>query len=484
MNSTKVQRLKDWLEIPCENDRTKTKAFISEVLHVTNDPDKGRCIVAGEEVQASTNLIKIPKKFLLNYLNILKFLSPFNQNALAFLKKNITNFDVRVFDTPQDAITVLYSKLDFDRLLKLTSHQLLVLYICLEKKRGKNSFWQPLLDCFPNLGEYEGIPMTWNLRNSPPVSKKIYNLLPRSCILHSKKQIEQFYNDIHQISSVSGNLELGIKEEEYLWAWLAVNTRCLYYKLHSCLPIGKTKFKEESSITMVPFVDYINHKTMDSNAIAKEAKSGYEVDSIDGIQKDEHVWFSYGPHDDTFLQCEYGFSTSELNYMSSNDYSYKCFNPYNTVNISEIVKKLLSLPKKKNVVEWLKQVGYYDDYTLGIDDTRLLGGKINVSVHPSFRTRIVLASLIEAESGFTFNELQRSYVCPARLEKFYQGLTEGEYYLTTEKVLLKKILSKLETELKDRLTSVLSFKVDSSVESKITTCRKLLLDELFIITSY
>lgn len=136
------------------------------------------------------------------------------------------------------------------------------------------------------------------------------------------------------------------------------------------------------------------------------------------------------------------------------------------------------------MVEWLKQVGYYDDYTLGIDDTRLLGGKINVSVHPSFRTRIVLASLIEAESEFTFNELQRSYVCPARLEKFYQGLTEGEYYLTTEKVLLKKILSKLETELKDRLTSVLSFKVDSSVESKITTCRKLLLDELFIITSY
>lgn len=235
---------------------------------------------------------------------------------------------------------------------------------------------------------------------------------------------------------------------------------------------------------MVPFVDYINHKTTDSNAIAKEAKSGYEVYSIDGIQKDEHVWFSYGPHDDTFLQCEYGFSTSELNYVSSNDYSYKCFNPYNTVNISEIVKKLLSLPKKKNVVEWLKQVGYYDDYTLGIDDTRLLGGKINVSVHPSFRTRIVLASLIEAESEFTFNELQRSYVCPARLEKFYQGLTEGEYYLTTEKVLLKKILSKLETELKDRLTSVLSFKVDSSVESKITTCRKLLLDELFIITSY
>lgn len=482
MQENAFNTLRDWLQIPKENDKAKTHATISSDLKVIDDSTKGRCIVAEEDIPTGKTIIKIPKNYLLNYITVLKHLSCWNVEIDNFLKEKIRNFNNEIFQTKPDQITNIYSAFICDDILKLTSAQLLALYICLERRRDEASFWKPFLSCLPELNEYDGIPMTWNLEMSTETDIRLFMLLPKSTSKHASNQITQFYSDFEKINNVLQDSNIKITEDEFLYSWLAINTRCLYFKLPEYLPITTTKLKEESNITMVPFVDYLNHQLEDSNSIAQETKSGYEVSTLSKICKNDHLWFVYGPHSDEFLQCEYGFSISEVTMASDETFKFKNLNYYNSVDISQLLMALLNNPKKKNVVEWLKQAGYYDDYTIGIDQDLTKDTKVGVS--PSYRTRIAIASLIENDLEFKFNENQNSFMCPLKLERFYQGFTDGEYYEKFENILLAKILNKIKLDVKTKLKLLETIVDDGKSNIKNIVVKKLLINELLLLESF
>lgn len=486
MNQENFERLIYWLKEYPDNDNIKST--ISNNLEVINDDLMGRCIKAKDKIERNYSLIKIPKSFLLNYVTSLKYLAYFNDEVNDFLKLHIQNFNREKFKTESDEITKIYSNLDLRKIITLSSHQLLTLFICLENKRKKNSFWFPLLNCFPKLEEYSNIPMTWNLQNSTLKSKQVFNMLPQTIINHTKTQLTQFYNDIDSINNALNKKIVDISEDEYLWSWLAINTRCLYYKLPNYLPITSSKEREASNITLVPFVDLINHKCNDPNAIAKETKFGYEVLSRKKIFPNDHLWFSYGPHNDEFLQCEYGFSVFKI----GDNNKIEDINIYNTIDITSILIKLLNKPKKKNVSLWLKQTSYYGDYTLGIDsilkNNDNNNNDISIIVKPSHRTRIVLASLVENDNEFIVDPIKSNnnnflIRCPLKLERFYEGYNDGEYYKNSELILLNKIISKLKDDINGKLEK-LSNNQENENFTKITITKKILESQLFLLNSF
>lgn len=491
MSPDKFTTLKSWLESPLANN--STVPYISNLLEVIDTPKIGRCMVTTSEIKKNEKVIEIPKVFLLNYTTVLKHLAYWNDEIDEFLNEKIQNFkrysiiyennDTKL--TPE--IVEIYKKLNCQKLLSLSAHQLLTMYISLERKRQNSSFWYPLFSCFPELHEYDSIPMKWNLKNSSLFELKLFNLLPKSVLSHATSQCHQFYEDIDQIRFILEGSTVEISDDEYLWSWLAINTRCLYYKLPSYLPITQTKDNAASNITLVPFVDFINHKSDKSNSIAEESKRGYQVKVIKDVSASDHLWFTYGPHNDEFLQCEYGFSTSQL---SKQNYAlkYSSFNIYNTFDLSPIFLKLLSNPKKEYVVQWLKQTGYYDDYTLGVENIKFDDNgddNFQMVVKPSYRTRIVIASLVEKDVNFKYNESQNSINCPLKLEKFYQGYNDGEYYQDAESTLLKKMIGKRKEEIYSNLEKIGYLGTDGENDMiKTDVIRKLLEGQLFILESF
>lgn len=475
MDLSKVKQLTDWLK-----STSKEKASISARIRVVDEISLGRCITTAEAVKKNELLLSVPNQFLLNYTTVLQHLSYSNNGIDQFLRKRILQFNNRVYATNADEITFLYSKLDCEKLLSLTSHQLLTLFICLERKRHESSFWYPLFSCFPELNEYKAIPMTWNLKIASEHHVKLFGLLPRSVLNHAKSQSNQFYSDIETIGSVLKEQDVILTESEYLWAWLAINTRCLYYKLPKYLPITEKTESEASNITLVPFVDFINHRCDESNCLARVSKSGYEVLATGNISIGTHLWFTYGPHNDEFLQSEYGFSTSK---MTEKTWDYTSFNRYNTIDLSPIITKLLCSTTKKKIYTWLKQTRYYDDYTLGVENiSSTKDGKVKISVKPSYRTRIALASLTERNEDFYYDSSQDNIECPSNLRKFYEGFNDGEYYKKTEAVLLDKILAKIKQEIGLKLEALSKLDTAGSVEH--VAVENLLSNQKFLLNSF
>lgn len=475
MDVPRVKQLTDWLKSTPEDETS-----ISTHIKVVDDLSLGRCIITDATSKKNDLLLNIPNKFLLNYNTVLKHLSYCNKGVDQFLKKKILQFNNEVYATNADNITHLYSKLDPQELMRLTSHQLLTLYICLERKRCKSSFWYPLFSCFPLLDEYKTVPLTWNLKSSSEKTVKLFGLLPRSVLNYAKSQSNLFYSDVEKINSILKEQDMTLTEKEYLWSWLAINTRCLYYKLPGYLPITENTESESSNITMVPFVDFINHKCDNSNCLARVSRSGYEVLAIANIPIDNHLWFTYGPHSDEFLQCEYGFSTSKKIEKSSD---YKSFNSYNTINLSPIITKLICSTTKKNIYTWLKQTNYYDDYTLGVENISLdKDGTVKIIVKPSYRTRIALASLAERNEDFYHNNSHDKIECPPKLKKFHEGFNDGEYYQKTETVLLRKILAKIQQDINIKLENL--SKLDTVGSAEHLAVEHLLQNQKFLINSF
>ncbi|KAG0678361.1 hypothetical protein C6P42_000508 [Pichia californica] len=475
MEQKRFANLINWLESTSGKDQATST--ISKSLKIINDVHMGRCISAINTIEKNNKLIKIPKKYLLNYVTVLKHISYFNSGINEFFKKYVSGFDNIIFQSENDEITSLYSKLDSKKIFNLTSHQLLTLYITLENKRKESSFWYPLLSCFPELKEYSGIPMTWTLKTSSSTDLELFNSLPNSTKHHALSQLNQFNDDIKAIDSILNNLNFKVGHDEYLWSWLAINTRCLYYKLPLYLPISDSKNSEASNITLVPFVDLINHSYKSLNTVAIETKFGYEISTIQKIEKDNHLWFTYGPHSDEFLQCEYGFSTLREEFIDK----FEEMNIYNCVDISSIILKLLNSSKKVNVSSWLKQTSYYGDYTLGIDNVTENNIK-TFSTKPSHRTRIAIAALIENDKEFKLDENEGIIRCPIKLEKFYDGFNDGEYYHKSETILLQKIIIKVKEDLNSKLESLNSIKDYDITKFKIV--RNLLLNQLFLLNSF
>ncbi|CAI5759801.1 unnamed protein product [Candida verbasci] len=275
-----------------------------------------------------------------------------------------------------------YSHLTKDELLKLSSFQLLSFYLTIERYRGVQSWWKPFLDMLPTMSDFQLTPMTWN-------NQELVKQLPISTQLMNEEITSRFEKDYKVISD-----ELGIlNREDVLLSWLCINSRCLYMKL-------STSHNSSDNFTMVPFVDFINHSDEDHCKLKIDFK-GFKIITTCEYTLNSQIYLNYGPHNNDFLLCEYGFMIND--------------NKWNDLDISNYIMDYLK-PKQ---IEYLKQIDYFDFYTL---TNSIL----------SFRTEVVLAVIQESNPEES-----------KKLESFINGYTDGVIYQRLSKHLLKKILEEV-----------------------------------------
>ncbi|KAJ2553671.1 hypothetical protein EV175_002858 [Coemansia sp. RSA 1933] len=150
----------------------------------------------------------------------------------------------------------------------------------------------------------------------------------------------------------------------YVWAWLAVNTRCI----HLGQDIGS-----RDTIALAPFLDLLNH--------GKEAKvttyfdlisRQFVIKTLTPYKRGREVFISYGPHDNSFMLAEYGFVIAE--------------NPFQTLELDHQVYAWIAAVKSRlrpatpgkpatvqpsdidEMIRTLKRHGLWGDFALSPED--------------------------------------------------------------------------------------------------------------------
>ncbi|CAO3656911.1 unnamed protein product [Mucor hiemalis] len=328
MKGTVVQdkkyiKFKTWLE---ENN------FPDSKLTLANFTNTGRGMMATSDIEAGEVIVSVPKNFL------------------------ITN----------ESLSKVYGSHH-----SLNSHQLLALHLVM-LIRDKQSWWKSYIDLLPIHFNTMPVKYTQILIDHLPTALK-------EEIIQQKENINtDFLACSKYLKTRSGEFE-PISKEEYEWAWLCVNTRCIHMtKAHN-----STK---GDNIALAPMLNFLNHTTEARIESGFNIKNqSFEIKTLTPYKKGEQVFINYGPHDNSAILKEYGFVLTE--------------NIYNFVSLDKEVWNLFQEVESKRGLEIKKQIlegaGYFGDYTIKLDEIsfRLLAAlrllAIPGATDPGFDRRVM-----------------------------------------------------------------------------------------------
>lgn len=380
------------------NALAPSRPYISPKIQVREQLDSGRGLYAVASINTHETLVKVSPQFLLNFTTAVRHIAAFNE-SIRLVEPHYLGLPPVPLG-PQDKYTAVYALLELLELVELTSFQLISMYLTLEKQRGSDSWWNPFISFLPQLEDLSMSPLVWKVLD---IEADLLDLLPNSTKKHTADIYKRFTTDYAVVTELLGS-KLHLSSEEvaaaylplplFLWAWMCINSRCLYMDM----PQAKSS---ADNFTLAPYVDFLNHSCDDQCGI-KIDNNGFRVHTTSKYAADSQLFFSYGPHSNEFLLCEYGFMLAA--------------NKWNYLNISEYVLPLLK-PKQ---VDFLKEIGYYDDYTISE------GSGI------SFRTEVAFAVLQES-----------SPLESTKLKSLIEGHNDGKFYMKNTRILLKKILEKI-----------------------------------------
>ncbi|QPG75053.1 hypothetical protein FOA43_002393 [Brettanomyces nanus] len=295
------------------------------------------------------------------------------------------------------------------------------------------------------------VPLTWMFSDH---GSRFVEMLPSTTAKYVKSQHRQFLCDYSKVVEFIHlyKTKLKITRSEFLWAWLACNTRCLYMELPNFLHCNV-----KENFTLVPYVDFLNHTLEDHCTISINSQCFSVTTAKSHYGKSEQLFFSYGAHSDKILLCDYGFM---LPYGQ---------NRWNDLDISSIILKLLKPHQKL----FLQNENYYGDYTITKDSL-------------SFRTEIALATLQEKDNTFIQLGLSKQFKCPERLRKLIDGYSDGNYYKNRSEQLMEKIRRKIKDYYQKQLMVAKqmdsSITTDKVIKSRLNTIKACYLNILLILS--
>lgn len=219
----------------------------------------------------------------------------------------------------------------------LTTHQLLAQYIATTTET-----W---IKDLPPPDAFNGMPVTWSPEEIAELPLRYRNRI--------KEQ---------QAEIAAGFKAVGGSFPRFQWAWLCVNSRCLWW--------------EAGGMSLAPFIDFLNHTPVIADSVNVSTQVGMTISANQDYNPGDEIFLSYGAHENGFLLCEYGFvlSTPPLH------------------EFLDITSEIIPLVRKHR--ELLERVGYWDDYTLHEDG-------------PNFRTMVALAAT--QDQGRRFQQLVDGY---------------------------------------------------------------------------
>jgi hypothetical protein len=134
-----------------------------------------------------------------------------------------------------------------------------------------------------------------------------------------------------------------LKEDDYLYAWMLVNTRSFYYST----PKTEKLLHRDDRMAMQPVADLFNHADegcsvgFDAESFTIRTRRTYDVG--------EEIFICYGRHSNDCLLAEYGFVLED--------------NRWDEVGLDEVVLSKLSKDERLD----LEDVGFLGNYRLDAD---------------------------------------------------------------------------------------------------------------------
>ena len=321
-----MRRFTTWLK------KNGVRDNAAKIIEIKNNE---RSVVAKKKVNKGDNFILIPKNLLIYSAKIQKTKQGKYVNRLF---NNYGDFLCKVIN-----ITV---------------------YMLLEERKGKNSFWYPYLAILPQ--KLDHIPIFWTtdlkyLKGSDIVGD----------IKFKKNQLKEEYKII-----VNSRLKLSdLTLQEYMRMRSLVSSRnfSLYIK------------GEENSV-MVPLADMLNHSnTADTHWTYNNDLECYQMSAKSNLKKGQEISDSYGIKNNDVYFLHYGFllPTAPLNvkigHISiTNEMSYyKTYSILNSISVnrqsairklkSRIIRKINKYPRDIKFYKRNKSIGSHNKknaYTL------------------------------------------------------------------------------------------------------------------------
>ena len=188
------------------------------------------------------------------------------------------------------------------------------------------------------------MPLLW-----PEESRRWLDNGTKALLLNQEARLKRDWKRVHELGLLTSNADLESGEEEteidwerFVYYWLVVNTRSLFYR--STTTYDKNLPKEDC-LTLCPFIDYFNHSNVKPMTSVTLTAKGYVVKTERAFKKGEQIYVSYGAHGNDFLLIEYGFMI-----------------PGNQESCLNLDKEVMGLLKPAHV-RVLKEQGFYGGYT-------------------------------------------------------------------------------------------------------------------------
>ncbi|CAF1323561.1 unnamed protein product [Adineta ricciae] len=138
---------------------------------------------------------------------------------------------------------------------------------------------------------------------------------PRQLTNPMKKHLEKYNQSRHKFAQYN--------DEEFLWAYYAINTRCVHFDME------RDSKEQDDNLCLIPYLDFVNH-SVQPNTISKfnQTTRSYDIYAIKSIELNEQITFLYNPHSNVDLFIEYGFVLQS--------------NPYNQLKLEDDLQQILS----------------------------------------------------------------------------------------------------------------------------------------------
>ncbi|KFH46998.1 Ribosomal N-lysine methyltransferase-like protein [Hapsidospora chrysogenum ATCC 11550] len=177
-----------------------------------------------------------------------------------------------------------------------TVHAILAASLALDLAHPPNQDFTIWKAVFPTQADIAtSMPICW----PPPLQ----DLLPSAARALLAKQRVKFDRDWAQVSAAD---HLGpLCREDYLYAWLLVNTRTFYHTT----PRTKKDLPRDDHMALQPVADLFNHSP--AGCTVSFTPAGFTITATHTSTTtgpDQEVFIRYGPHSDDFLLAEYGFT--------------------------------------------------------------------------------------------------------------------------------------------------------------------------------
>jgi SET domain len=262
-------------------------------------------------------------------------------------------------------------------------HGLLAVDVCLDTSEAF-ARWKAV---YPSREElFSCMPLAWDAA--------LQALLPPAAKSLLATQQAKFARDWAHVSSSGRQPFPGISRDEYMYAWLLVNSRTFYF-----VTPETEKLARHDRLVLQPVADLFNHADVGCPVTFDEAS--FVVTADRAYAPGEEVCVSYGRHGNDFLLVEYGFCLEE--------------NRWDEAVIDDAILPALSAAEAAR----LGEAGFLGNYVLDADT---ICYRSVVALHARGSTKRDLLRFIDDGDGDAFQDEAREALCPL-LQTYAETLT-------------------------------------------------------------